>query len=99
MMIGSATMKAMAVAMLLVGCSPALATTCWDRETFLGIVGANEAQPVGRGLDYQGNMIEVWVRPDLEFMMVFTSPAMITCLGTYGAAYQEPDPIAYGEKG
>jgi hypothetical protein len=94
-------LKALAFMALMTGCSPAMAqeVTCWDRPTFLTIVYSHQAQLVGYGLNYAGNMIEVWVRGDQEFLVTSVMPNMTTCLATYGIAWTKGEEIKYGEPG
>jgi hypothetical protein len=62
---------------------------CWDRNTFIQIMEVNEAVNEGRGITVNGLMYEIWVRDGGEWMSVFTTPEMITCVGAHGLFWEE----------
>lgn len=98
-------MKATALALmaLMVGCSPAMAQqqpTCWDREFFIeNVIKPHEGKNVGYGLNHVGYMVEVWVRPDNEWLLTTVAPDMTTCLASYGVGWQEGYKIKQGVPG
>lgn len=91
-----------AVAVLMTSCTPLMAqeTPCWEREAFLiNMIIPHEGENVGYGLNRDGRMLEVWTRPDGQWLLTAVTGDMVTCLITYGNAWQDGYRVPPGEQG
>jgi hypothetical protein len=94
--------KALALLAFMAGCTPVMAQEtpqCWERENFLQIIESHKAWNGGYGLNQNMLLVEVWVRPDREWLITFTSPNMVTCVVTWGIGWQEGHMPPQGEEG
>lgn len=56
-----------------------------------------QMQPAARGLDKKGGMIEIFASATGQFVLIVTSPKLVSCFITEGAGWQALAPVSAGD--